>query len=61
MGALVLSRREGEIIVLTLPSGETVEITNLGHYSPYCRLRVEAPRSIRIDRKEKMESLVESK
>lgn len=52
MSALTVSRRQNEAIVITLPDGRVIEVKNIGHESPYTRLRIEAPRDILIDRKE---------
>ena len=52
MSALTISRRQNEEVVITLPDGRVIEIKNIGHESPYTRLRIEAPRDILIDRKE---------
>lgn len=48
---LVLGRRQGERIWIGTPEGD-VWITYLGLHHGVARLRIEAPRHIRVDREE---------
>jgi len=58
---LVLSRKENEVLIFTLPTtleelvalaGATIEITVVEHRSTCVKIGMEAPRSISIVRKE---------
>jgi carbon storage regulator len=49
---LVLTRREGESILIDLPSGERIEVTVLGVKGNQVRIGTEAPDEISIVREE---------
>lgn len=52
---LVLSRRKGETIVITLPNGEAIEMTVTCIERGAVKFGFTAEKSIRIDRKEVVE------
>lgn len=49
---LILERKPTEQILLKLPGGETIEITNVRMGRGACRIGVSAPHSVRIVRSE---------
>ena len=49
---LVLTRREGETLVIELPTGETIEVTVLGIKGNQVRIGTQAPDDIAIVREE---------
>lgn len=49
---LNLTRRPGETIVMTLPSGETIRITVLNIKGNQVRIGTDAPNHIAVDRQE---------
>jgi carbon storage regulator len=49
---LILTRRIGETLVITLPNGETVSVTVLGVKGNQVRIGTEAPKHIAVNRKE---------
>lgn len=54
---LVISRKAGEALVLTCPSGERIEvmvtdIRRVGTGRPYCKIGIEAPRAVLVRRDE---------
>ena len=54
---LVLTRREGETLIIELPSGETIEVTVLGIKGNQVRIGTDAPDDIAIVREELLEKL----
>ena len=61
---LVISRKPGEALVLTCPSGERIEvlvtdIRRVGTGRPYVKLGIEAPRAVLIRRDELPEVITE--
>lgn len=56
MSYLILTRRIGEAIDLTLtedlPKGSTIEIMMVGLGSGQARIGIDAPRSVSVDRRE---------
>ncbi len=50
--ALTLTRKEGERITLTLPTGEliTVEVGRISQTRPQVKIRIDAPRDVLINR-----------
>jgi sRNA-binding carbon storage regulator CsrA len=51
-GGLVVTRRRGETVVLTLEDGRQIYVTLVETVGARARLRVEAPKSIRVNRAE---------
>jgi carbon storage regulator len=49
---LILTRRVGETLVMSLPSGETITVTVLGVKGNQVRIGTFAPRHIVVDRQE---------
>ena len=49
---LVLTRRDGEAIVITTPAGERITVTILSASRDKVRVGVEAPRAVIVDRGE---------
>lgn len=49
---LILSRKAGEKIIATLPSGQNVEFTVLGIKGGNVRLGIAAPKNVVVDREE---------
>lgn len=58
MSSLHLSRKEGQSIVISTSSGETIEIVCLGTKKGVTRLVFNANKSIKIHRQELYEKLV---
>lgn len=61
---LVISRKPGEALVLTCPSGERIEvlvtdIRRVGTGRPYCKIGIEAPRAVLVRRDELPEVITE--
>jgi len=54
---LVLTRREGETLIIELPTGETIEVTVLGIKGNQVRIGTDAPDDIAIVREELLEKL----
>lgn len=54
---LVLSRKKGETIVLTLPTGEKIEVTVVDIDRGKARLGIVAPKSIPVYREEVQEKI----
>jgi len=52
---LVLTRREGESILIELPTGERIEVTVLGIKGNQVRIGTDAPDEISIVREELLE------
>ncbi len=50
--ALVLTRREGERIIITTPAGETITVTVNDIGRDRVRLEIAADKNVRIDREE---------
>jgi carbon storage regulator len=49
---LILSRRQGESVVITLASGELIEVTVLAMHANQVRIGVDAPKTVAVDRQE---------
>ena len=49
---LILSRRQGESVVMTLATGELIEVTVLTMHSNQVRIGVDAPKTVTVDRQE---------
>ena len=54
---LVLTRREGETLIIEFPTGETIEVTVLGIKGNQVRIGTDAPDDIAIVREELLEKL----
>ena len=54
---LVLTRREGETLIIELPTGETIEVTVLGIKGNQVRIGTDAPDDIAIVREELLDKL----
>ena len=49
---LILSRRQGESVVMTLANGDLIEVTVLAMHSNQVRIGVDAPKTVTVDRQE---------
>lgn len=49
---LILMRKAGEVIIATLPDGTQIQITVVSIDRNRCRIGIQAPKSVRVDREE---------
>jgi len=54
---LILTRRPGETLIITLPTGEQIKVTVLGIKGNQVRIGTDAPEAISIVREELLEGL----